>query len=216
MKLTLLCHLSSLRPCRHPRKNPSTVSQDSWERAYPPAGEGFQTAKENPRYSSYQGSRNGYLGAGAGAGTVGSGNPVPSGFNARVLLETQELLRQEQRRKEQEAKAKMETAVAAGNPHSISSISTSGSRAGGNYGEHPPAGGGVEHSYPLPPHMPPPSGGSTATSTSIITTSPSPSPSPALTPTKGPYRQDVPPSPSQLSRINRLPSVQEKSRPFYS
>ncbi|XP_063062515.1 partitioning defective 3 homolog isoform X2 [Engraulis encrasicolus] len=201
---------------RHPRKNPSTVSQDSWERAYPPAGEGFQTAKENPRYSSYQGSRNGYLGAGGGAGTVGSGNPVPSGFNARVLLETQELLRQEQRRKEQEAKAKMETTVAAGNPHSISSISTSGSRAGGNYGEHPPAGGGVEHSYPLPPHMPPPSGGSTATSTSIITASPSPSPSPALTPTKGPYRQDVPPSPSQLSRINRLPSVQEKSRPFYS
>ncbi|KAM3860253.1 partitioning defective 3 homolog [Diretmus argenteus] len=73
---------------RQPRKNPSTVSQDSWDKAYPP-GDGFQTAKDNPRYSSYQGSRNGYLGA--------------SGLNARVLLETQELLRQEQRRREQEA-----------------------------------------------------------------------------------------------------------------
>ncbi|KAJ8278048.1 hypothetical protein GJAV_G00083260 [Gymnothorax javanicus] len=78
---------------RQPRKTPSSVSQDSWDRAYPP-GEGFQTAKENPRYSSYQGSRNGYLGAGGG-------------YNARVMLEAQELLRQEQRRKEQESKSKL-------------------------------------------------------------------------------------------------------------
>ncbi|KAG5841655.1 hypothetical protein ANANG_G00168940 [Anguilla anguilla] len=33
---------------RQPRKNPSVVSQDSWDRVYPP-GQGFQTAKENPR-----------------------------------------------------------------------------------------------------------------------------------------------------------------------
>ncbi|TKS79382.1 Partitioning defective 3 -like protein [Collichthys lucidus] len=75
-----------------PRKNPSSISQDSWDKAYPP-GEGFQTAKDNPRYSSYQGSRNGYPGGG--------------GVNARVLLEAQELLRQEQRRREQEAKGKL-------------------------------------------------------------------------------------------------------------
>lgn len=146
---------------RHPRKNPSSVSQDSWDRAYPP-GEGFQTAKENPRYSSYQGSRNGYLGSSTG------------GFNARVLLETQELLRQEQRRKEQEAKAKLESGTGA-------SANTSSS-----YGE--PQGD------PSHPH----------------------SPSQASTPTKGPYRQDVPPSPSQLVRLNRLQSVQENARPFYS
>ncbi|KAI5106553.1 partitioning defective 3-like, partial [Silurus meridionalis] len=124
---------------RQPRKNPSTVSQDSWDKVYPP-GEVFQSAKENPRYSSYQGSRgaNGYL----------SGPTL--GLNARVLLETQELLRQEQRRKEQEAQAKL-------SPHndSLSSIS------------------------------------------------------------KGPYRHDVPPSPSQLSRLNRIQSS-EKGRPFYS
>ncbi|EPY80399.1 hypothetical protein CB1_000838013 [Camelus ferus] len=51
------------------RKNASSVSQDSWEQNYSP-GEGFQSAKENPRYSSYQGSRNGYLGG--------------HGFNARL------------------------------------------------------------------------------------------------------------------------------------
>uniref|UniRef100_A0A672JUE0 Par-3 family cell polarity regulator alpha, b n=1 Tax=Salarias fasciatus TaxID=181472 RepID=A0A672JUE0_SALFA len=108
---------------RQPRKNPSSVSQDSWDKAYPP-GEVFQTAKDNPRYSSYQGTRNGYPGGGS--------------VNARVLLEAQELLRQEQRRREQEDPA-----------------------------------------------------------------------SP-----KGPYRHDVPPSPSQLARLNRLGS--EKGRLFYS
>uniref|UniRef100_A0A8C2GZA5 Par-3 family cell polarity regulator n=1 Tax=Cyprinus carpio TaxID=7962 RepID=A0A8C2GZA5_CYPCA len=121
---------------RQPRKNPSTVSQDSWDKVYPP-GEVFHSAKENPRYSSYQGSRtaNGYLGATAA-----------TGLNARVLLETQELLRQEQRRKEQEAKSN-QTPV------------------------------------PAPP--------------------------------KGPYRQDVPPSPTQLAQLNRL-QTPEKGRPFYS
>uniref|UniRef100_A0A4W5JXR4 Par-3 family cell polarity regulator n=1 Tax=Hucho hucho TaxID=62062 RepID=A0A4W5JXR4_9TELE len=127
---------------RQPRKTPSTVSQESCDKAFPP-GEVFQTAKENPRYSSYQGSRNGYLHSGA------------SGFNARVLLETQELLRQEQRRKEQ-SEAKM--------------------------------------------RLPPPQEGVPVTNTA--------------TP-KGPYRQDVPPSPSQLARLNRLQGS-EKGRPFFS
>uniref|UniRef100_A0A8C2WP25 Par-3 family cell polarity regulator n=1 Tax=Cyclopterus lumpus TaxID=8103 RepID=A0A8C2WP25_CYCLU len=74
---------------RQPRKYPSTASQDSWDKVDMPA-EGFQTPKENPRYSGSHGSRNGYL--------------ATSGFNARVLLETQELLRQEQRRREQQSK----------------------------------------------------------------------------------------------------------------
>uniref|UniRef100_A0AAQ5Z0Y0 PDZ domain-containing protein n=1 Tax=Amphiprion ocellaris TaxID=80972 RepID=A0AAQ5Z0Y0_AMPOC len=112
---------------RQPRKNPSTVSQESWDKVYMPA-EGFQTSKENPRYSGGQGSRNGYLGT--------------SSFNARVLLETQELLRQEQRRREQEANK-------------------------------------------APPQS------------------------------KGPYRQDVPPSPSQLAKLSRLQGS-EKGRLFYS
>ncbi|XP_038168892.1 partitioning defective 3 homolog isoform X14 [Arvicola amphibius] len=114
---------------RQSRKNASSISQDSWEQNYAP-GEGFQSAKENPRYSSYQGSRNGYLGG--------------HGFNARVMLETQELLRQEQRRKEQQLK------------------------------KQPPADG-----------------------------------------VRGPFRQDVPPSPSQVARLNRL-QTPEKGRLFFS
>ncbi|XP_029101935.1 partitioning defective 3 homolog isoform X4 [Scleropages formosus] len=137
---------------RQPRKNPSTVSQDSWDKVCPP-GEGFQTAKENLRYSSYQGARNGYP-----AGASGGGG----GFNARVLLEAQELLRQEQRRREQEAKAK-----------NLPS-------------QDPPSG--YESGSPLK--------------------------HPASTPPKGPFRQDVPPSPSQLARLNRLQAI-EKGRPFF-
>ncbi|XP_019788906.2 partitioning defective 3 homolog isoform X4 [Tursiops truncatus] len=132
---------------RQSRKNASSVSQDSWEQNYSP-GEGFQSAKENPRYSSYQGSRNGYLGG--------------HGFNARVMLETQELLRQEQRRKEQQMKKQ----------------------------PPPPEGLNSYDSYKKvqdPSHIPP----------------------------KGPFRQDVPPSPSQVARLNRL-QTPEKGRPFYS
>ncbi|XP_041847925.1 par-3 family cell polarity regulator alpha, b isoform X3 [Melanotaenia boesemani] len=131
---------------RQPRKNPSTISQDSWDKAYPP-GEGFQTAKDNPRYSSYQGSRNGY--------------PSGGGVNARVLLEAQELLRQEQRRREQEAKGKLMQ-------------ESSGNSSYEGYTAH--------LKDPASP--------------------------------KGPYRHDVPPSPSQLARLNRLGS--EKGRLFYS
>ncbi|XP_056148461.1 partitioning defective 3 homolog isoform X2 [Lampris incognitus] len=134
---------------RQPRKNPSSVSQDSWDKAYPP-GESFQTAKDNPRYSSYQGSRNGYPGIG--------------GVNARVLLEAQELLRQEQRRREQEAKEKLAQENASG--------------SGGSYESYT----SVHQKEPASP--------------------------------KGPYRQDVPPSPSQLARLNRMGS--EKGRLFYS
>uniref|UniRef100_A0A8C4DY07 Par-3 family cell polarity regulator n=1 Tax=Dicentrarchus labrax TaxID=13489 RepID=A0A8C4DY07_DICLA len=130
---------------RQPRKNPSTVSQDSWDKAYMPA-EGFQTSKENPRYSGGQGSRNGYLGT--------------SSFNARVLLETQELLRQEQRRREQEA-----------------------SKA------RPPPAQETPTPVSAPVQAPPQS--------------------------KGPYRQDVPPSPSQLAKLSRLQGS-EKGRLFYS
>ncbi|KAM4828628.1 partitioning defective 3 homolog isoform 6-T6 [Thomomys bottae] len=131
---------------RQSRKNTSSVSQDSWDQSCPP-GEGFQSAKENPRYSSYQGSRNGYLGG--------------HGFNARVMLETQELLRQEQRRKEQQMKK-----------------------------------------------LPPPEGSSNYDSYKKVQ-------DPNYAPSKGPFRQDVPPSPSQVARLNRL-QTPEKGRPFYS
>ncbi|XP_016151785.1 PREDICTED: partitioning defective 3 homolog isoform X5 [Ficedula albicollis] len=131
---------------RQSRKNASSVSQDSWEQSYSP-GEGFQTAKENPRYSSYQGSRNGYMGG--------------HGFNARVMLETQELLRQEQRRKEQQLKKK------------------TSSEGPSNYDSYKKIQ------------------------------------DPNYTPAKGPFRQDVPPSPSQVARLNRL-QTPEKGRPFYS
>ncbi|XP_053914288.1 partitioning defective 3 homolog isoform X11 [Cuculus canorus] len=131
---------------RQSRKNASSVSQDSWEQSYSP-GEGFQTAKENPRYSSYQGSRNGYMGG--------------HGFNARVMLETQELLRQEQRRKEQQLKKK------------------TSSEGHSNYDSYKKIQ------------------------------------DPNYTPPKGPFRQDVPPSPSQVARLNRL-QTPEKGRPFYS
>nr|XP_055164612.1 partitioning defective 3 homolog isoform X18 [Nyctereutes procyonoides] len=133
---------------RQSRKNASSVSQDSWEQNYPP-GEGFQSAKENPRYSSYQGSRNGYLGG--------------HGFNARVMLETQELLRQEQRRKEQQMK------------------------------KQPPLLPEGLHNYD----------------------SYKKGQDPTYTPPKGPFRQDVPPSPSQVARLNRI-QTPEKGKPFYS
>ncbi|XP_045442240.1 partitioning defective 3 homolog isoform X12 [Pipistrellus kuhlii] len=131
---------------RQSRKNASSLSQDSWEQNYSP-GDGFQSAKESLRYSSYQGSRNGYLGG--------------HGFNARVMLETQELLRQEQRRKEQQMKK-----------------------------------------------QPAPEGLNSYDSYKKVQ-------DPSYTPPKGPFRQDVPPSPSQVARLSRL-QTPEKGRPFYS
>ncbi|XP_069067327.1 partitioning defective 3 homolog isoform X3 [Pleurodeles waltl] len=131
---------------RQSRKNASSVSQDSWEQNYSP-GEGFQTAKDNPRYSSYQGSRNGYMGG--------------HGFNARVMMEAQELLRQEQRRKEQQLKK------------------NTSSEGPNNYDSYKKV---QDPNCTLP---------------------------------KGPLRQDVPPSPSQVARLNRV-QTPEKGRPFYS
>ncbi|KAK1338653.1 hypothetical protein QTO34_019307 [Cnephaeus nilssonii] len=87
--------------------------------------------------------------------------PGRAGFNARVMLETQELLRQEQRRKEQQMKKQ-------------------------------PASEGL-NSYDSYKKVQDPS----------------------YTPPKGPFRQDVPPSPSQVARLSRL-QTPEKGRPFYS
>nr|XP_046216054.1 partitioning defective 3 homolog isoform X6 [Oncorhynchus gorbuscha] len=139
---------------RQPRKNPSSISQDSWVKVYPP-GEGFQTTKENPRYSSYKGSRN--------------GSPGVSSVNARVLLEAQELLRQEQRRREQKAKGKQLQLAPPQEHHGNNTYNAT-----------------LSYSAHMDPVSP-----------------------------KGPYRQDVPPSPSQLARLNRLQGP-EKGRPFYS
>ncbi|KAK5850041.1 hypothetical protein PBY51_014326 [Eleginops maclovinus] len=143
---------------RQPHMTPSTVSQDSWDKVYTPA-EGFQPSKENPRYPSNQGSHNGYLGT--------------SNFNARVLLETQELLRQEQRRREQEANKSRPPSM----QETPSSIAYDHNR---------------EHTHAL-----------------------GPAPVQAALQSKGPYRQDVPPSPSQLARLSRLQGS-EKGRLFYS
>ncbi|XP_051871637.1 partitioning defective 3 homolog isoform X6 [Pristis pectinata] len=127
---------------RQSKKNSSSMTQEAWDKGYTP-GEGFQSAKDNPRYSSYQGSRNGYLG---------------HGVNARVLMETQELLRQEEQRQKDQ---------------SIASKPVEGRN---NYDSYKP-----DPAYSLP---------------------------------KGPYRQDVPPSPSQVARLSRL-QMQDKGRPFY-
>ncbi|XP_057681039.1 partitioning defective 3 homolog [Corythoichthys intestinalis] len=134
---------------RPPRKNPSIVSQDTCDNPYPPADQG---AIGNPRLSGSHGSHNGYLGT--------------SSFNTRVLLETQELLRQEQRRKEME------------------SVKV-----------HPPSEQGPS---------------------STISKDRSQAPKQAPPKSKGPYRQDVPPSPTQLARLSRLHKGSEKGRQFYS
>ncbi|KAM4534142.1 partitioning defective 3 homolog isoform 3-T3 [Odontesthes bonariensis] len=143
---------------RQPRKSNSTVAQDSWDRVYAPP-EGFQPSKENPHYSAGQGSRNGYLGT--------------SSFNTRVLLETQELLRQEQRRKEQVA----------------------------NKASQPPA-----QEIPF---------GSTYDHNKEHSQAPGAAPVKNASLLKGPYRQDVPPSPSQLAKFSRRQGS-EKGRLFYS
>ncbi|XP_067863725.1 partitioning defective 3 homolog isoform X3 [Heptranchias perlo] len=127
---------------RQSKKNSNSMTQEAWDKGYIP-GDGFQSAKDNPRYSSYQGSRNGYLG---------------HGVNARVLMETQELLRQEEQRQKDQPIDKQPT------------------EGRNNYDSYK-----TDPSYSLP---------------------------------KGPYRQDVPPSPSQVARLSRL-QMQDKGRPFY-
>uniref|UniRef100_A0A673JU87 Par-3 family cell polarity regulator alpha, b n=1 Tax=Sinocyclocheilus rhinocerous TaxID=307959 RepID=A0A673JU87_9TELE len=142
---------------RHPRKTPTPASESEWERKCP-AGDGFQAAKDSGRYSSYQGPRavprtvprpgcrNG-LSAPPGS----SASSVGGGYNARVLLEAQELLRQEQRRREQEMKGRAPS---------------------------------IRLDYESQD-------------------------------SKGPHRQDVPPSPSQVVRLSRI-HTPEKTRPFLS
>lgn len=102
-----------------------------------------------------------------------------SSVNTRVLLETQELLRQEQRRREQEAaKARPHPAAAAPLPTA----------------QEVPSGGGGNYNHNRDSSQPPSQG----------------APRP-----KGPYRQDVPPSPTQIAKLSRLHGS-EKGRPFYS
>ncbi|TRY90987.1 hypothetical protein DNTS_023018 [Danionella cerebrum] len=137
---------------RHPRKTPTPAPESNWDRTCPPR-DSFQAAKDSGRYSSYQGPRsvprtvprqgcrNGLTGA---PGSTG-------GYNARVLLEAQELLRQEQRRREQEVKSRIPS---------------------------------IRLDYESQD-------------------------------SKGPLRQDVPPSPSQMVRLGRL-HTPEKTRPFLS
>ncbi|XP_077953119.1 partitioning defective 3 homolog isoform X2 [Gasterosteus aculeatus] len=144
---------------RQPRKNPSITSQDSWDKGYMPA-EGFQISSENTRYSVSHGSRNGYL--------------ATSSYNARVLLETQELLRQDQKRREHEANKTRPS-----------------------------------------PGQEAPSGGPTSEYAGNHAQAPSYAPLKAAPQSKGPYRQDVPPSPSQLAKLSRLHGS-EKRRLFYS
>lgn len=135
---------------RQTHKNPAP--QGPWHMSMP--AEDFQTPKETPRLSGGQGSRNGYLGT--------------SNFNTRVLLETQELLRQEQRRREQEANKSRPL-------HAQEPLS------GSTYSFH-------RDNTQVPAQVPPQS--------------------------KGPYRHDVPPSPTQIAKLSRLQGS-EKGRSFY-
>ncbi|KAI2667830.1 hypothetical protein H4Q32_004418 [Labeo rohita] len=140
---------------RHPRKTPAPASESEWERTCPP-GDGFQAAKDSGRYSSYQGPRSvprtvPRTGCRNGLSAQPSSSSVGGGYNARVLLEAQELLRQEQRRREQEMKGRA--------PSMRLDYESQDS--------------------------------------------------------KGPHRQDVPPSPSQVVRLSRI-HTPEKTRPFLS
>ncbi|XP_077591598.1 partitioning defective 3 homolog isoform X1 [Stigmatopora nigra] len=135
-------------PCP-PRKNLSAVSQDTCDNPYPPISQG---AKDGPNLPSRHGSHNGYLGT--------------SSLNTRVVLETQELLRQEQKRKELEL-------------INVNAPSEQGPSVASNKDR-------------------------------------TQAPMQAPVKSKGPYRQDVPPSPSQLARLNRFQKGSEKGRQFYS
>ncbi|XP_042574739.1 partitioning defective 3 homolog isoform X3 [Cyprinus carpio] len=142
---------------RHPRKTPTPAPESEWERTCP-AGDGFQAAKDSGRYSSYQGPRSVPRTVprpgcrnGLSIPPASSASSVGGGYNARVLLEAQELLRQDQRRREQEMKGR---------------------------------GPSIRLEYQSQD-------------------------------SKGPHRQDVPPSPSQVVRLSRI-HTPEKTRPFMS
>uniref|UniRef100_A0A8C1NI66 Par-3 family cell polarity regulator alpha, b n=1 Tax=Cyprinus carpio TaxID=7962 RepID=A0A8C1NI66_CYPCA len=148
---------SSLPRYVHPRKTPTPAPESEWERTCP-AGDGFQAAKDSGRYSSYQGPRSVPRTVprpgcrnGLSIPPASSASSVGGGYNARVLLEAQELLRQDQRRREQEMKGR---------------------------------GPSIRLEYQSQD-------------------------------SKGPHRQDVPPSPSQVVRLSRI-HTPEKTRPFMS
>ncbi|XP_065118254.1 par-3 family cell polarity regulator alpha, b isoform X2 [Paramisgurnus dabryanus] len=142
---------------RQPRKTPTPTPHSDCERPCLPV-DGFQAAKDSGRYSSYQGPRSfprtfprpSYRN-GVSAPPAPIGTSVGGGYNARVLLEAQELLRQEQRRREQEIKGRVAS---------------------------------MRIDYESQD-------------------------------SKGPLRQDVPPSPSQVVRLGRI-HTPEKARPFLS
>ncbi len=142
--------------CSHPRKTSTPASESEWERKLKTGS--FQAAKDSGRYSSYQGARSVPRTVprhgcrnGLSAPPASSGSSVGGGYNARVLLEAQELLRLEQRRREQEMKGR---------------------------------GPSIRLDYESQD-------------------------------SKGPHRQEVPPSPSQVVRLSRI-HTPEKTRPFLS
>ncbi|XP_026888028.2 par-3 family cell polarity regulator alpha, b isoform X3 [Electrophorus electricus] len=130
---------------RHPHKATGSVCEDPWEKLHPSSYQGSRYAPHStphptPHPVPHPSWRNGIPTSSAGGG-----------YNARVLLEARELLRQEQRRREQEVR-----------------------------------GASVQEDYESQD-------------------------------SKGPYRQDVPPSPSQLAQLNpQRMRTPEKTRLFHS
>ncbi|KAK0140665.1 Partitioning defective 3 [Merluccius polli] len=210
---------------RQPRKTSSTGSQvdPRWgEKTFapPPTAASVEVTKDGPRFSSYQ---------------VARGNAGGGGVNARVLLEAQELLRQEQRRREQEAKGKLALEANANG----SGVSVGGyeqrrreleakgklalQEANAN-GSVVSIGGGYEQrrrEQEAKGKLAPEANASNPTANGnggVISVGGGGggyeqrySPAPLLlrdpASPKGPLRQDVPPSPSQLARLNRLGSA---------
>ncbi|XP_031418835.1 partitioning defective 3 homolog [Clupea harengus] len=135
----------------------------------PSRGNGFQAAKDSGRYSSYQGPRHGphspvhshtHTHTSAPTHTHTHTHTLSlSGVNARALLEAQELLRLEHRRRQQQHKDY--------NSHN----------AARDYNAQSNLEQGTVKDYNSQSSPGPP---------------------------KGPHRQDVPPSPSQLSRLNHV------------
>ncbi|XP_030219470.1 par-3 family cell polarity regulator alpha, b isoform X4 [Gadus morhua] len=175
---------------RQPRKPPVSVTQADYP---PPPAVSVEVTKDGPRYSSYQ---------------VARGNAGGGGVNARVLLEAQELLRQEQRRREQEAKGKL----------ALEANANGGVVSGGGGYEQQQGKRTLERNANS--HASANGNGSpVSVSVSVSSYEQRYSPAPLLhlrdpASPKGPTRQDVPPSPSQLARLNRLGS--DRGRPFYS
>ncbi|CAL8321244.1 unnamed protein product [Arctogadus glacialis] len=177
-------------PLLQPRKPPVSVTQADYP---PPPAVSVEVTKDGPRYSSYQ---------------VARGNAGGGGVNARVLLEAQELLRQEQRRREQEAKGKL----------ALEANANGGVVSGGGGGYEQQQQGKRTLERNANSHASA-NGNGSPVSVSVSSYEQRYSPAPLLhlrdpASPKGPTRQDVPPSPSQLARLNRLGS--DRGRPFYS